>query len=357
MCRHACPVAVTSGRETLTPQAKMDGLNQMRLGNAPWTAARAEPIWACTGCRHCTTYCELGNEPGLVLLSGRAEATSRGAGHPNLQSYPDRFRNRDERLVKELHDAVPADRFEEDALVGFWPGCDAIDKGMRDILATLDIFDRIGAEHVRMVDAGQACIGYPLLAAGYTDMFRWHAAKVAAALKRFKTVIVNCSACVYTLRAMYPAEGINLSTEILALSEFLARSAPRWPKPLKKKTVYYHDPCYLARYTGAIDAPRLVLSQLAEVREFAWSRTDTECCGGAGMLPKTMPDVADAMARRRLRDISLQGGGIVVTSCATCAFMLKQNAPNGVEVHDLPSIISELAEEARSLGGDDEDEG
>lgn len=353
LCRHACPVSVTSGRETLTPQAKMDCLNQMRLGNMPWSAENAEPIWGCTGCRHCTTYCELDNEPGLVLLAGRAEATSRGAGHPDLQSYPDRFRNRDERLVKQLHDAIPAERFEEDALVGYWPGCDAIDKGMRDILATLDIFDRIGAEHVRMVDAGQACIGYPLLAAGYPDMFRWHAAKVAAALKRFKTVIVNCSACVYTLRAMYPAEGISMSTEVLALSEFLARSAPRWPKPHKKKTVYYHDPCYLARYSGAIDAPRLVLSQLAEVREFAWSRTDTECCGGAGLLPKTMPDVADAMARRRLKDIAARGGGVVVTSCATCAFMLKQNAPNGVEVHDLPSIISELTEEARSLSDEE----
>ena len=342
MCRHACPVTTASGRETLTPQAKMDLLNQLRKGTLPWTAASSEPLWGCTSCRHCSTYCELGNEPGLVLLSGRAEATSRGVCHPRLENYPDRFRNRDERLVQQLHDRIPADRFADDALVGFWPGCDAIDKGMEEIVATLAIFDSIGAEHVRLVDASQACLGYPLLAAGYPDMFRWHAGKVAATLKKFKTIIINCSACVYTLRASYPAEGIHMQTEILALSEFLAQSVTRWPKPENKRTVYYHDPCYLARYAGIVDAPRMVLSQLAEVREFAWSKTDTECCGGAGLLPKTMPEVADAMARRRLNEIANRGGGMVVTSCATCAFMLKQNAPDGVEVRDLPAAITEL---------------
>ncbi len=345
MCRLACPVANASGRETLIPQAKMDLLNQLRRGRQPWTVEGSEPLWGCTGCRECSTYCELGNEPGLVLMSGRAEAAAHGVTHPRLENYPDRFRNRDERLVKQLRDHIPADRFAEDALVGYWPGCDAIDKGMEEIVTTLEIFDAIGADHVRLVDSSQACLGYPLLAAGYPDMFRWHAAKVAATLKKFKTVIINCSACIYTLRALYPGEGVPLQTEILALSEFLAQSVTRWPKPKKKRTVYYHDPCYLARYAGIVDAPRMVLSQLAEVREFAWSRADTECCGGAGLLPKTMPDVADAMARRRLTEIANRGGGMVVTSCGTCSFMLRQNAPDGVEVLDLPAAIAELRAE------------
>ncbi|HUH01619.1 MAG TPA: (Fe-S)-binding protein [Kofleriaceae bacterium] len=339
MCRHSCPVSAATGRETLIPQAKMDRLNQARKGNVRWSHEDTENIWACTGCRQCTTYCLHENEPGLVLLSGRAEATRRGAGHPALESYPDRFRNRDERLVTQLREHVPFERISADANVGFWPGCDSIDKSLGDVSAALELFDRSDAEHVRVVDAGQACAGYPLLAAGYPDMFRWHAAKVAKALARFKTVIVNCSACVYTLRSQYRAEGVELSCEILATSEFLAQSATRLPAPARKKQVYYHDPCYLARYSGVIEAPRRVLSQVAEVREFAWSGTDTECCGGGGLLPKTMPDVADAMARRRLRDVANRGGGTVVTSCGTCSYMLKQNAPNGVEVRDLPTAV------------------
>ena len=345
MCRHACPVSTAAGRETWIPQAKMDRLNLLRRDRAAWTSESADPLWACTGCRHCTMYCDHGNEPGLVLLAGRAEAVARGAGHPALAGYADRFRNRDERLAKQARDLFPG-RFAEDGQVGFWPGCDAIDKGDRDVAAALTVFEAVGADHVKLVDALQACAGYPLLAAGYPDLFRWHAGKVAKALRRFRTVVINCSACLYTLRAQYPGEGVTMPTEILSLAEFLAQSAARLPRPRTRRTVYYHDPCYLARYSGVIEPPRRVLGQVAEVRELSWSRTDTECCGGAGVLPKTMPAVADAMARRRLSEVAAQGGGMVVTSCATCTFMLKRNAPRSVEVADLASAVVQLAEVA-----------
>jgi Fe-S oxidoreductase len=340
MCRHACPVATTDGRETWIPQQKMARLNQLRLGNAAWDVPSTDPLWACTGCRQCTNYCEHGNEPATVLFAGRAEATARGAGHPALAEYPDRFRARDTRLGRLLREHIAPERFAEDANVGFWPGCDAIDKDLDAVQSSLDLFDTAGADHVRMVDTGQVCGGYPLLAAGFIDMFRWHAGKVAAELKRYKTVIMNCSACVFAVRALYPAEGISVNAEILHLSELLAQSADRFPAPKNKASVYYHDPCYLARHSGVIEAPRRALARVAEVREFSWSHTDTECCGGAGVLPKTMPAVADAMARRRLGEIARKGGGTVVTACATCAFMLRRNAPGSVKVKDLPEAIA-----------------
>lgn len=341
MCRLACPVSGASGRETLIPQAKMDTLNQLRRGRVPWTEASSEPLWGCTGCRHCTTYCEHDNEPGLVLFSGRAEATARGVGHPGLVDYPDRFRKREQRLVGQLREHVPADRRDPDAAVTFFPGCDAIDKAPETITAGLSLFDAVADDRVQVADVGRACAGYPLLAAGYPDMFRWHATKLASELKRCRTAVVGCSACVYTMRAQYAAEGVHLSTEIVSTAEFLAERTERIPRTEPPKPVYYHDPCYLARYVGVVEAPRRVLSQVAEVREFAWSGTDTECCGGGGMLPKTMPDTADAMAGRRLREIASRGGGTVVTSCGTCAYMLARNAPRGVQVRDLHDFVDE----------------
>ena len=342
MCRLACPVSTASGRETLIPQAKMDTLNQLRRGRQPWTEASSEPLWGCTGCRHCTVYCEHDNEPGLVLQSGRAEATARGVGHPRLADYPDRFRKRERRLTTALREHVPADRLDADAAVAFFPGCDAIDKAPQAIRAGLSLFDAVSTERVQVADVGRACAGYPLLAAGYPDMFRWHATKVASELKRCRTAVVGCSACVYTMRSQYAAEGVHLSTEILSVAEFLADRIDRLPREDEPtRAVYYHDPCYSARYTGGIEAPRRVLAQVAEVREFSWSGTDTECCGGGGMLPKTMPDTADEMARRRLREIASRGGGTVVTSCGTCSHMLARNAPRGVEVRDLHDYVAE----------------
>src|ERR1043165_8240214 len=109
--------------------------------------------------------------------------------------------------------------------IGLWPGCDAIDKGAADIAATLAVFERTGVTEVRIVDAPQACAGYPLLAAGHRDLFRWHAGRVAAALRGFRTVAINCSACLYALRHQYAAEGVNIRAEILSVADLLRPAA------------------------------------------------------------------------------------------------------------------------------------
>src|SRR5215475_12999987 len=288
MCRHACPVSTASGRETYIPQVKMDRLNQLRLGHAGWTAEASDPLWACTGCRHCTMYCLHGNEPGLVLFTGRAVAVARGVSHPALAGYSERFRAREQRLSAQL--AVMFEpRLATAGEIGYWPGCDAIDKSASDIAAALALFE---------------------------------------------------------LRAQYPAEGINLRTEIVSLADLLAPAAANLACPVTRRSVYYHDPCYHARYNGVVEQPRRALSQLAELRELAWNRTDTECCGAGGLLPKTMPAIADQMARRRLAEVQSTGGGMVVTSCASCAFLLQRNAPPSVEVANLATAMAQLSETA-----------
>lgn len=343
MCRHACPVSTASGRETHIPQVKMDRLNQLRLGRGEWTTEATDPMWACTGCRHCTMYCDHANEPGLVLFTGRAQAVQKGVSHPALTNYSERFRAREQRLSAQVQQMF-AGKLATEGELGYWPGCDAIDKGAADIAAAMALFERVGLEHVKIVEAPQACAGYPLLAAGHRDLFRWHAGRVASSLRGFKKVAVNCSACLYAMRAQYAAEGVNLRTEIVSLADVLAPAAQDLSCSMQRRTVYYHDPCYHARYNGVVEQPRRALSSLAEVRELAWNKTDTECCGGGGLLPKTMPLVADQMAKRRLAEVQAMGGGMVVTSCATCTFMLKRNAPPSVEVANLATAMAKLSE-------------
>jgi Fe-S oxidoreductase len=124
----------------------------------------------------------------------------------------------------------------------------------------------------------------------------------------------------------------------------LAPAAGNLACSLTRRSVYYHDPCYHARYNGVIDTPRRALGQLVEVRELSWNKADTECCGGGGLLPKTMPLAADQMAKRRLAEVQATGGGLVVTSCATCTFMLRRNAPPSVEVADLSTAMAQLSQ-------------
>jgi dimethylglycine catabolism B len=320
----------------------MDRLNRLRLGQVPWTAESTEGLWACTGCRHCTVYCDHDNEPAAVLFAGRAEALRRGITHPALKQYPERFAQRQTRLA-----AIAETAFKSDGKAGdtvFFPGCDALDKGASDVAAAAAIFERLGMKNVPVIAKPHGCGGYPLLAAGHIDRFRAHAKEVASSLRGFKTVVTNCSACRHAMRSMYPAEGIILQPEVISVAELLAKNATKLPKPTNKRPIYYHDPCYLARSAGVTDEPRAVLRTVAQLREFSWNRNDAECCGGGGLLPKTDAPTADAMAKRRLAEIHNQGGGVVVTACSTCAFMLKRNAPASVEVMDLPTAVATLCD-------------
>ena len=56
-----------------------------------------------------------------------------------------------------------------------------------------------------------------------------------------------------------------------------------------------------------------------------------------------MPLIADQMSKRRLAEVHSTGGGMVVTSCATCAFMLQRNAPPSVEVANLATAMAQLS--------------
>src|SRR5262249_17303292 len=130
------------GRDTRIPEPKMDRLNQLRLGRGRWTAESTDPLWACTGCRHCTIYCDHGNEPGLVLFTGRAAAVARGVSHPALAGYSERFRAREQRLSSQLAQLFPS-RLATEGEIGYWPGCDAIDKAASDIAAALRGFGKV----------------------------------------------------------------------------------------------------------------------------------------------------------------------------------------------------------------------
>jgi Fe-S oxidoreductase len=321
----------------------MEAANLLRTGNLPWQREYTEALYGCTGCGACTKACAWENEPGRVLMLARGTAEERRAGHPELERLDERFRRRNERLVQIRRQQVPAARRSEEARVAYHPACDTLDSAPEDLDAAIRLLDRV-ADYVRVADCDEPCAGYPLWAAGRMEAFRYHARRFSASLRQHTKVVSGCPACVYLVRVVYPREGITIRPEFTHITQFLETFANQLPELTgqRRRTALYHDPCYLGRQLGVYDGPRRILGRVADVAEFSRSREQSECSGGGGLLPETMPPVALDIARRRLKEAEEIGVRRVVTACATCKKQFKQ-ANTTLEIVDLVSALAEGA--------------
>jgi len=341
MCRHSCPVAGATGRETLTPQSKMELLNMLRRTAIPWEQDYVHPLYGCTGCRLCKQYCKHETDVATVLQVGRAEAERRRLAPPALHRLQEEFRARGERLMAKLHAEYSPRLFAEEAQVGYFPGCDAIDTSIGDIRDALSVFDSLDLNFVRLMDGPYPCAGYPLWAAGCVDAARFVAAEMVKSVRRFATLVVGCPACTWLLREKLPAEGFEHNTEVLHISEYLYVHAERLDIRHTRPHAFYHDPCYLGRYLGVYEPPRRLITRCVEqLKEFFYTGEEAECCGGGGLVPHTFPEATRGQARRRLAEVELFGVDLVVTACPTCRRTLA-SAGSGVEVMDLVNLLAQ----------------
>ena len=335
LCRHVCPVSNAEPRETLIPRAKMATLGRLRTNQLEPTVESTASLYACTGCGACTEVCLHDVEPAAALQLGRAAAVRKNLVQPQLADLPARVDAKAQRAALAMREVLPITRFPSEAQVALLPSCD----DPHGAKAAVEVLARAGAPYVAVADVTYACGGYPLLAGGHPEAFRLYAERLARQLQGYARIIVACPACAQTMKNDYPAAGVALRPEVQHLTEFLAPFADSLPVERKLPAAWYHDACFLGRHGGVYDAPRRLLGRvLDEVKEFSRSRADSECCGGGGLVPETMPETADAIAEARLVEPRESGVRTVVSACAMCKSRL---ARSGVVSRDLIDVLEE----------------
>lgn len=116
---------------------------------------------------------------------------------------------------------------------------------------------------------------------------------------------------------------------------------------LTEARVTYHDPCYLGRYNGEVEAPRQLLDRLGLQRlEMARSGKRSMCCGGGGGAP-----VSDIEGEKRIPDIRMAqaketGAAIVAVACPQCSAMLEGVTGERPTVHDIAELVLMAVEKA-----------
>jgi len=374
MCRFACPASEVTSREAFTPWGKVS--LAALAGRAPDESA-AIAFGACTGCLRCQTYCAHANDVPALLYAARAGAVRAGsaprawaevarrmssAGHAEDVDVREVLR----RITEEEATATPtatttttttatptatpsrtgtATRLR--AVAGavtallrpavqpgmgrpmLFAGCDALAAGGKVVREAIAVA-RVAGAPLGLAPEGALCCGLKLVEAGHPEMFAAHAAGVRIALlggsrSPAPVHLVSLSpGCARAIRERWPAlpDGSRVEHVTTYLSRALAARPDVRERPPLPESAAYHDPCELARGLSELTAPRALLAAaVEEVREPLRCGGDAACCGANGLLPRTLPAVAAAIAEDRREELE-RCGAPAVTASPGCAAAL-----------------------------------
>ncbi len=372
-CQDVCP-AYTTGKE-LSPSAleinkrylMRDDLSGLAAGNeGPSLVGMAispSAVWACTACGACVDICPVGNEPmldilnirrDLVLMQSEFPTELQGAfkgmeraGNPWQAPREERFK-----WVKGLEFPVPTIDENPDFDILYWTGC-AVNYDPRAQLtarALVKVLNKAGVSFA-VLGEQENCTGDVARRAGKEDLYYELALGNVELLNEVapKRIVVTCPHCFHNIGKEYHQFGGNY--EVVHHTELIeeliaAGKVPKQAHPGKMSNVTFHDPCYLGRHNGVVDAPRTALASLGEnLIEMPRSKKSSFCCGAGGaQFWKEEEHGTKAVNIERYEEAKATGADVLAVGCPFCMQMFesaKANVGDGPAIKDVVELIAE----------------
>jgi len=353
-CEEVCP-AFASGKP-LSPKALVFALRDHahHRPSAPLTEAVSDDtLFACTTCRACMEACPVDIEhvPKIVAMRrfrvmeegtlppGLAEAVQgvEERGHPFRGAQATRTTWMEGLDIAEWRSGEPCETL-------LWVGCaGAFDPRAQKVARALAQLLLAMGEDVKVLGRRESCTGDPARRAGQEYLYQVQAEENVRTLKEVhpRRIVTMCPHCLHQLRDEYRQFGGDFA--VVHHSEYLQQAlvGGRLRAAAGGRRITYHDPCYLGRYEGVLDAPRQVLrAGGAELLEMAHHGRDSFCCGAGGGWA-FREEGAPRVNRLRAREAVATGAELVATGCPFCLAMLTDGvkAEGGGDVQDIAEIL------------------
>jgi Fe-S oxidoreductase len=215
---------------------------------------------------------------------------------------------------------------EDSDAVFYFPGCGSERLFSQVGLATQAMLYHVGA--ITVLPPGYLCCGYPQTAAGQHDRGQeiitdnrvlFHRLANTLNYLDIKTVIVSCGTCMDQLQK-YEFDKIFPGCRLLDIHEYLLEKGVNL-EGVQGVRYMYHDPCHTPMKTHP--PLKVVNGLMGGGVEF-----NERCCGEAGTLAMSRPDVATQVRLRkeeeirrgvaRIRARDNPGEIKILTSCPSC---------------------------------------
>ncbi|AZN31113.1 4Fe-4S dicluster domain-containing protein [Flaviflexus salsibiostraticola] len=230
----------------------------------------------------------------------------------------------------------------------FWVGCAGAfdDRAKKTSAAVAELLHTAGVSFAVLGD-GESCTGDPARRAGNEVLFQMLAEQNIETLNEVGAtkIVVSCAHCFNTIAKEYPQLGGHYTvlhhTQLLNRLVRDGRLTPVPPSEEERKTITYHDPCFLGRHNNIYSPPRELLG---DVREMELTRERAMCCGAGGAHAFFEDKNGEPISAMRTRQAMATGAEVIATACPFCTTMLNDGVRGegaDIEVKDVSLLLLE----------------
>ena len=371
-CQDVCP-AYASGKD-LNPMQIIHDVRHYANDHATTLLADETPeediiarfgegaIWACTTCHACVEACPIyiDHVPKLTdarrhLLMERmefdesVEATVLPlmATIENLESDSNPYglpahERGDWAEGLDVKVAEPAEYI-------YFAGCAASfdERNKKVARDTISIMKEAGLD-VGILGMQEGCSGDAARRAGNEYLFQMLAETNLSTFEEIgvKKIVASCPHCFHTLGKEYKDYG-GEDIEVMHHSQLIShlQTEGKLPQPKHDGSVTFHDPCYLGRIGGELDAPRDAIGGV-DVEAERHGR-DSFCCGAGGAqmwMEEHVDEGYDRVNVIRSKELAATGADTVAVGCPFCSTMVTDGLSAigaEMEVKDVAELVWE----------------
>jgi Fe-S oxidoreductase/xanthosine utilization system XapX-like protein len=380
----AAAPALLAGEGERRPEDAVKELERPLVADeAAYGVIDPDVLWSCTTCGACVNQCPVDIEhvdhivdmrryQVLVESNFPAELNQlfrglEGRGNPWNMSSQARMD-----WAKGLDFEVPVlgDTLESLESVDwlFWVGCAGAyeDRAKKTTRAVAELLHLAGISF-GVLGNGETCTGDPARRSGNEFVYQGLAAQNVETLTehQVKQVVTTCAHCFNTLKNEYRDLGLELEVvHHTQLLNRLVREGRLTPVAsgagAAKRTITYHDPCYLGRHNQVYSPPRELLQVLPGTSyvEMERSAERSFCCGAGGARMWMEENLGERINSNRTKEAVATGADQIAVGCPFCRVMLSDGltaeqasgaAREDVEVLDVAQMLL-AAVKAESVG-------
>lgn len=371
-CQDVCP-AYASGKDLNPMQIIHDvrhyaneNVTTLMAGEAPEQDIIARfgesSIWACTTCHACVEACPIYIDHVPKLTDARRHLMmERMEFDESVEETVMPLMATIENLESDSNPyGLPAHergewaegldvKVAEPAEYIYFAGCAASfdERNKKVARDTISIMKEAGLD-VGILGMQEGCSGDAARRAGNEYLFQMLAETNLSTFEEIgvKKIVASCPHCFHTLGKEYKDYG-GEDIEVMHHSQLInhLQVEGKLPQPKHDGSVTFHDPCYLGRIGGELDAPRNAIGGV-DVEPERHGR-ESFCCG-AGGAQMWMEEIVDEDHDRvnviRSKELAKTGADTVAVGCPFCSTMVTDGLSaigSEMEVKDIAELVWE----------------